>query len=290
MTDLPISAPGVYRDIDPDAYHRDCVEGGSLSSSGARKLLPPGCPAQYAYERTNPPAPKDHFDIGSAAHTIVLGVGDPPVDTGLDNRRGNAWPEKCAEIREAGGIPLLTQDYEMVHAMADALRAHPIAGPLFTAGHGTAEATLVWQDDRTGIMRRSRLDWLPAPRKGRLIIPDYKTAAAVDLDALSKSMGTWGYAQQADWYRAGCQALELADDSAQFVFVAQAKTPPYLVTVFQPDHEAMRIGAMQNRIAIDVYRRCVETDRWPDHSDDGERPAVAHIPLPPYIERQWSDT
>lgn len=290
MTDLPIREPGVYADIDPDDYHRDCVEGGSLSSSGARALLPPGCPAKFHYERHNPPDPKPHFDIGHAAHKLVLGVGPTIVDTGLDNRRGNAWKDAEGTCREQGAVPLLTSDYEAVHAMAEALRLHPIAGPLFHAGHGRAETTLVWRDERTGIMRRCRLDWLPDPRRGRLIIPDYKTAHAADLEALSKAMGSYGYHAQADWNRAGCQALGLADSDAQFVLVAQEKDPPYLVTVFQPDHEAMRIGAMQNRIAIDVYKRCVETDRWPDHSDDGQGPEVAHLPLPAWIERQWSDT
>lgn len=293
-----IDRPGVYPDIDPDDYHNDCVEGGSLSSSGARALLPPGCPARFHYERHNPPAPKPHFDIGHAAHRLVLGVGPNIVSIDVTNKAGEIvdnWQTKAAreqaeEIRATGAVPLLRKDYEAVHAMAEALRLHPIAGPLFHAGHGRAEVTLVWRDERTGIMRRCRLDWLPDPRRGRMIIPDYKTAHAADLEALSKAMGSYGYHAQADWNRAGCQALGLADSDAQFVLVAQEKTAPYLVTVFQPDHEAMRIGAMQNRIAIDVYKRCVETDRWPDHSDDGDGPEVAHLPLPAWIERQWSDT
>ena len=37
---------GVY-DLPAAAYHRDPVEGGSLSASGAKKLMPPSCPALF---------------------------------------------------------------------------------------------------------------------------------------------------------------------------------------------------------------------------------------------------
>jgi hypothetical protein len=49
-----ITEPGVY-DIAEDHYHADPVPGGSLSNSGAKKLLPPSCPAKFAYEREHPP-------------------------------------------------------------------------------------------------------------------------------------------------------------------------------------------------------------------------------------------
>lgn len=285
VTDIVITEPGVYPDIPNDAYHRDPVAGGSLSSSGARKLLPPHCPAIYRHERDNPPDPKPIFDLGHAAHRLVLGVGPDIVNTGLDNRRGNAWKDCEAMARETGKVPLLSQDYEMVHDMAAALAQDPIAGPLFYAGHGTPEATLVWQDPRTGVGMRCRLDWLPDPLPDdRLIIPDYKTCVSADPDALAKAMHTYGYHQQAEWNRAGCQALDLADEAAQFVLVAQEKTPPYLVTVFQADHTAMRIAAMLNRTAVDVFRHCRETGVWPGYADE-----VQHLPLPRWVENEWSD-
>lgn len=278
-----VTEPGIYDMPDAD-YHADPVPGGSLSSSGARRLLPPGCPALYRYERENPSEPKPHFDVGHAAHRLVLGVGPDLFNTGLDNRRGNAWKDKNAEARERGEVPLLVQDFEMVHAMAAALARDPVAGPLFHAGHGRAEPVIVWRDERTGTWRRARLDWLPAPRTGRLIIPDYKTCVAADLEALRKAMQTYGYHLQADWNRAGCQALDLAGDDAEFVLVAQEKTPPYLVTVFQPDHVAMRIAAIRNRQAIDRFAWCQETGRWPGHTDE-----VEQLPLPAWAEAEWKD-
>lgn len=279
-----IEEPGVYPDVDPDVYHRDPIAGGSLSSSGARKLLPPGCPALFRYERDHPPAPKPHFDIGHAAHKLVLGTGPTIVDTRLDNRRGNAWKDAEAEAREAGAVPLLTQDYAMVHAMAAALQAHPFAGLLFDRAHGAPEVTLAWVDPQTGVNCRCRLDWLPHSRAGRLIIPDYKTCASADADSLSKASAANGYDMQDAWNRAGCRALDLADDEATFVFVAQEKNPPYLVHVVQLDHEARRVGDIRNRTAIQVFAECQRTDSWPGYADD-----VTQLPLPVWFEQQWSD-
>lgn len=288
----PITEPGVY-DIDADVYHRDPVEGGSLSSSGARKLLPPGCPALFRYEREHPPEPKPHFDVGHAAHRLVLGMG-PNIHqcdvVGKDGEIVTDWRTKAAQewrdqTRAAGGVPLLIQDWQMVHDMADALAAHPLARLLFDPDHGTPEATLVWDDDHTGTHRRCRLDWLPSPRPGhRLIIPDYKTCHHADLDALSRATWDHGYAVQDAWNRAGCEALDLTDRDTAFLFVFQEKTPPYLVSVVQLDHTARQIGDALCRQALDIYARCQETGRWPDYVDS---PDPAPLSLPTWVERMY---
>ena len=44
-----IDQPGIY-DIPEDQYHRDPVPGGSLSASGAKKLLADGGPARYRHQ------------------------------------------------------------------------------------------------------------------------------------------------------------------------------------------------------------------------------------------------
>jgi hypothetical protein len=94
--------------------------------------------------------------------------------------------------------------------MAAALREHPVARALFDPDRGRPEQTLIWRDKRTGVMRRARLDWLPDPGAGRLIIPDYKTCASAEPAALARAVAAYGYHQQDDWYRAGARALDLA--------------------------------------------------------------------------------
>lgn len=164
--------------------------------------------------------------------------------------------------------------------MADVIRRHPVASVLFAPESGRPEVSVFWEDEPTGITRRARFDWLPNPRAGRLIIPDYKTCRSAEPSALARAVDEYGYHCQDDWYRAAARAADLGEDPA-FVFVCQEKTAPYLVTVIEVDATARRIGAAKNRRAIETYARCTETGYWPGYSDD-----ITYLSLPVWAERR----
>ncbi len=278
-----IDKPGLYQ-LTADEYHADPVKGGSLSSSGARRLLPPSCPAVFHYELTHPRPPKREFDFGHAAHAIVLGTGPELVAVDADDWRTKAAKEAAQSARDEGAVPLLTHEYEQVYAMATALRGHPIAGRLFNPEHGAAEQALVWQDETTGVWRRALLDWLPDRVPGRrLIVPDYKTARSAEPTMWAKAAADYGYHQQAAWYLDGVMALCL-DEQPAFVFVVQEKSPPHLVTVVELAPMAMDIGRYLNRQGMAIYAECRRTNVWPGYASD-----VEMVPLPYYYERQFED-
>jgi len=278
-----ITEPGVYDGVPVEDYHRDPVVGGSLSCSGAKKLLPPSCPAIFRFEQDNPPEPTETFDVGHAAHKLALGVGPEIVVIDAPDWRTVAARDQREAAHADGKVPLLRDTYAQVVAMADALRADPIASLLLGDG-GAAEQTLVWLDEPSGIMRRARLDWKPAARTGRTIGVDYKTAKCASPDEFAKSAANYGYDMQAAWYLDGMRALGLAADDAAFVFIVQEKTAPYLVTVAQIDAPGLRIGRHLNRKAITTYARCAVDDCWPGYADD-----VALISLPYWYERKFED-
>jgi hypothetical protein len=280
-----VDEPGIY-DIDIDDYHRDPVPGGSLSSSSARKLLPPSCPAKFRWEQDHPgPTSKRHFDLGHAAHMLVLGAGPELVVIDAPNYKTKAAQAVQAEAHACGAVPLLTHEHDQVLAMAAAIRQHPIAGPLFDPEHGTPEISLIWQDGPTGIMRRARFDWLPHQYEGRrLIIPDYKTCRSADLTALSKAVNDHGYHLQARWYLDGAQALGLAGPDSAFVFVCQEKDPPYVVSIVELDSTALRIAEAKNRRAIQIYAYCTERNEWPAYHE-----AIALLSLPRWAEMEEGD-
>lgn len=278
--------PGLYSsdELSLEDYHRDVVPGGSLSSSGARKLLDPGCPAIFDYERRHPQPPKKEFDLGTAAHKLVLGEGPELALCDVSDWRTKDAQKQAAEARERGAIPLKRADYEMVHAMADALRRHRAAAALFDPAGGKPEQSMYWIDPITKVICRSRPDWLPNPAPGRTILSDYKTAAKVDRKSIQKAIRDRNYHQQAAWCLEGARRLGLADDRAVFVLVFQAKTPPYPVVAAQVDALDLRIGHAKNQVALDIYRECTETGHWPAYGED-----VEIIPQPEWDQKRESE-
>lgn len=285
-TPLVITEPGDY-ELTDIAYHSDPTDTGSLSSSGARTLL--DCPAKFEYQRANGSPPKRTFEFGHAAHQAVLGVGPEMVVLDHPNYKKHAAQSDRNAAHAAGKIPLLVHEAEVVIAMANKLREHPVATALFQPGTGQAERSLFARDRRSGLMLRARLDWLRYATPGRrLIIPDYKTTANAHPDAVQRSIADYGYHIQGAFYRRVVQLLGLAPDGAAFVLVCQEKTAPYLVSVVEPAASSLAWGDQLVDHAIDVYQQCTETGHWPGYTEPG---LPEHEPflreLPRYVEQQY---
>jgi hypothetical protein len=277
---LRITQPGVY-EMPAHIYHSDPVAGGSLSSTGARRLLPPSCPALFKYYANNGQPPKREFDFGHVVHSEILGVGEPVDVIEADSYRTKAAKEQRDAAYAAGRVPVLEHEYEAVRRVVDAVRNHPVAGPLLDRD-GPVEQVLVWQDPETGVMCRAMLD-KQVTDGPRLIAVDLKSAASAEPTSVSKSVHSYGYNQQADWYNAGLKALGLHGGvEPAFVFVVVEKTPPHLVTVTYLDDDALTWGARLNGRALSLYRHCTATDHWPGYGAD----QLIKTSLPPWAIRQ----
>ncbi|MEU5155196.1 PD-(D/E)XK nuclease-like domain-containing protein [Glycomyces sp. NPDC021274] len=278
-----ITEPGVYADLDEADYHRDPVPGGSLSSTGARAILPPGTPARFNYERHRK-IHKREWDLGTAAHAIALGTGPEIVILDFPDYLTKAAKEARNGARAAGQVPLLTHEYESVMSMVIALRHHEIAGPLLAKDTGAAEQSLFWIDEKTGVWCRARLDWLkPAPTGGRVIVADLKTTNAADEESITKSIANFNYHQQGAFYLDGVRTLGIHPDPA-FVLVFVEKTPPHQVHVVQLDAYTLQIAHAKNQRALKVYAECAETNTWPGYPTD-----ITTVSLPPWAERTESE-
>lgn len=260
-------------DMPAELYHQRP----ELSSSGAKKLMPPSCPAKFKYERDHGQPPKTEFDFGKAAHKRVLGVGEDIVIIDAADFTTKAAREARDQAYADGKVPLLPKQELVINAMAKALAEHPFAGALFNPERGgKPEQSAFWTDEETGVDCRARFDWLPDPgRGGRLIIPDYKTAVEADRESIGKTLHSYGYARQRAWYLDAVAALGLAERAA-FLFVVQEKTAPYLVTVAEPDAESLRVARHYNMRARQVFAQCTETGYWPGYSD--HEPVTVSLP------------
>ena len=272
-------ALGLHTDLSNESYHADKT---SLSSSGARKLLPPSCPAKFRWEQDNPQPASKTFDYGNAAHKLVLGNG--PELVLVDAARWDSKDVKAevSAIRAEGGIPLKQHELDMVNATAAAIRQHPLAAALLDPAYGAPEQSGFWIDGPTGIRRRVRFDWLPSLQSGRLIIPDYKTTTDASNDAMQKDIAKYGYNQQADWYEEAARALGFGDESAELLLIAQEKKPPYLVNVIGIEFGSRVIAGAKNRSAIETFADCTRTGHWPGYADDEPN----YLALPGYAENR----
>lgn len=279
---IVITEPGVYDGMSDADYHADPVPGGSLSSTGARKLLPPSCPARFHHERTNPPPSRPEFDFGKAAHLEVLGAGPDIVVIDAADWRTKTAREQRDTAYAAGQVPLLAADYTQIQGMANAIRQHPLAAALLDPTTGSPEQSLFWRDPETGVWCRARTDWLRNKTTGRVIVVDYKTTDSADPGHIERAVRRYGYHQQDPWYLDGIKAVGLADD-AGFVFIFQEKTAPYLVHPVELDADTRHAGRARNRRALEIYRQCAETGDWPSYTADDD---ISLISLPPYALRE----
>jgi hypothetical protein len=267
--------PGLY-DIPAELYHADPIPGGSLSSTGARRLA--DCPARFKYFLDNPEPYKPEFEFGTAAHTVILGNGPELVVVDEERWDTKESKAKVAAIRAAGNVPLKAAARQRIDDMAEALARHSEAADILTPGSGLAEQSAFWQHP-SGIWLRSRFDWLRPDE-----IDDYKTTRSVHPDALQKAVYEHGYHQQRGFYLQIAIELGLIPPTGTFKFIFQEKQPPYLVAVVELDFPAQVIGDELNERALHTYATCRATGHWPAYSE-----GTTYISLPPWVERKYAE-
>lgn len=274
MTDLQ----GIVKGLDELTYHSHTA----LSSTEARLILE--SPAKYRWKKDHPPliAPSKKFDIGSAVHSLVLGTGYEavviPADMLATNGAISTTAAKAfvANARDKGLIPLKLEEFQPIADAAEAVLAHPAAKQLF--GQPADGEVSLFATSPEGVDVRARFDFLPtdftlgAPSR---VAVDLKTARDASPNGFTRAIADHGYDVQRAWY---LDALRwLTGETAEMVFVAVEKEPPYLVAVHQLPTVWAEMGAAKARRARLVYQECVESGVWPGYGDD------VHLLSPP----QW---
>jgi hypothetical protein len=252
-------------DLDEQEYHRHPA----LSSTQARKLLE--SPARYRYDRDHPEPPKREFDLGTAVHSKVLGVGADtvaiPDDLLASNGAASTAAAKAwiAEQREAGHTPVKSSVANQVNAMAEAVLAHPVARALFEQP-GNSEVSVFATDPDTGVDTRARFDFLPDFTADDPIAVDLKTSGKVaSPEEFARTVANHGYFIQQEWYLYAW-ALATGDFTARMQFVVVEADAPHLVGVYPLAREFAEIGRMKVRQALEIYAACAAADEWPGYA------------------------
>ena len=154
------------------------------------------------------------------------------------------------------------EQWKTIHAMRDALMAHPAANALLTGIPGKAEKSVYWIDATTGVLCRCRPDWW---RDDNLIV-DLKTTEDASPEGFARSIAKFRYDVQDAFYTDGVQQATGKRPKA-FVFIAVEKKPPYGVGVYVLDAETKDLGRAQYQHDLRVYAECVRTGEWPGYGD-----------------------
>ena len=239
--------------MDNATYHADPAISASHLHLVARS--PQHYWARYVDPERIPPAPTAAMTFGSLVHCAVLEPDElekrydvcPPRNT-------KAGKERAIEMREQGIEPVTASDMRMAHAMARAVKRHPLAGELLQ--EGKAEQSFWWDDLDTGLRCKCRPDWL----KDDGVIVDLKTTNDASPQGFAKSVATFRYHVGAAHYLNGIKAH-------RFVFIAVEKEAPYAVAVYELDENAMVEG--QRLTARDLRRivNCRQQESWPGYGD-----------------------
>lgn len=239
----------------------------ALSSTRARQLLV--SPKMYQWAGDHPQAHKDEFDIGTAVHSKVLGVGSPVEVLEFDDRRTKAYKDAAADARLAGKVPILRRDYEPVEAMSEAVLADPYAAALLTQP-GNAEVSMFATCPDTGIPMRARFDYFPdePTSEGIRAAVDLKTTAkAATGRGFSLSIADFNYDVQYGHYDDVWELI--SPEPMEMVFVVVEKAAPYHVGLFQLSREWKERGKRRARVARERLALALETGEWPGYETEG---------------------
>lgn len=234
-----------------------------LSSTEVRLLL--DSPAKYRWRKDNPPLiePSDKFDVGSAVHSKVLGVGYPIEVLEFDDYRTKAAQTERDAVRAMGGVPILRGKFQEIEDMAEAVLQHPTARALFNQP-GNREVSVFATDPDTGVDCRARFDFLPDQGERRRVAVDLKTTVDASKRAFEKSVATYEYGIQRAHYLdvLGWETGPI-DPEPELLFLAVEKTPPYLVGVYQLPAVWSEKGHHAAKVARTTFAQCTESGVWP---------------------------
>lgn len=229
-------------------------------------------PAVFRWQADNPQPHKAVFDLGTAAHSLILEQDESAFEI-ID---AADWRTKAAQTARddaytKGKVPLLQRDYEAVKGMWYSVMDHPTAGPLFT-GHIPEQSYFTTLQD---VPVKARPDAL----NGTTVV-DLKTTGA-DLNDLARTVNNFGYHIQQAHYEAVMEACGQAVDDFVFVFVSTQA--PHMVRVVRLEDAAVEFGNDRMAHALEVYRHCTLENHWPGYE------GIDTLDLPAWVYSQQAD-
>ena len=236
-----------------EEYHADPA----VSASHLHQVARSGQHYWARYVTKVPELPKSTaaMTMGSLVHCAVLEPDELLKRYGAcPPRNTKAGKEAAAEMLANGIEPVSGSDLQQAQHMASAVRRHPYAAELLSAGK--PETSIWWDDPETGLRCKCRPDWI----NGSTCV-DLKSTTDASPKGFAKSVANFRYHVQAAHYLA-CGLFD------QFIFIAVEKEPPYAVAVYALDADAFAEGQRLRDRDLQRIANCRAMAAWPGYGDE----------------------
>lgn len=283
--------PGFYPDMPSDIYFGDPCDTPSLSQSLVKVLLTTSpAHARLEHPKLAPPVEEDDEEtekyvksraIGDAAHALMIGRGKKIFVGDFKNwATKEAKAEKEAALARGESV-ILAKHYKIAERMVASAREHLAIEHPRAFVKGSGEVAAIVEED--GIWLRTLIDWT---EPGYTALHDFKTSglsaheAAIPFALLDAEWGIQAAMQerildQLDPENAGRRA---------FFFHYQENYAPFAMRSVRLTESAIALGRRKVAAAIQIWRRCIETNEWP-----GYPPHTLHATHPDWAEGKWLD-
>lgn len=239
-------------------------------------------PQHFRYWKDHEQESTPALIFGRAVHKYVLEKDDFfnefAVDPLIDRRtkEGKAKWLLFQDENEQKDI-ISADDFQKIQEMREALYATPFAKQLLS---GEKELSFFFNDVETGLIIKCRPDCLTTIGDTHVLI-DYKSTTDASSEAFMRSAINLNYDMQLAQYK------EIMDKTTGFehsvIFIAQEKTPPYVVNILEANEYFLKSGYDMFRTYLNLYKECLESGNWYGLVN-GE---INSLGLPNWLQKQY---
>lgn len=184
-----------------------------------------------------------------------------------DGKRYDAMLGALEPLLAATGKDMVSADkVPIAEQMVENVLAKDIGRVIFESGK--PETTMMAVDPVSGVLVKTRPDWLP---DGHEVIVDLKTCRSAAWDDFKRDARNYGYDLQASLYRRVYSEVK-ASKAPSFIFCAVENAEPYGVSIFEVTEQFFIDLKSENKldVSLDRWKICEESGFWPDYGYDFE--------------------
>ena len=239
-------------------------------------------PEKFKWYKDHPEKPTPALLFGQVVHKLLLEPDGFETEFAVlpevDRRTKSGKDEYNAFLEENNGKGIVTLEmFQTAWEMAEKAKQEPFVAKLLKGEH---EKPYFWTDEVTGENCKCRVDCL-TDIGGKPYIIDYKTCSDASNDSFMRDAIKYGYHVQSAMYSDGVE--HNIGTKPTFVFIAQEKTAPYALNIFQADEAFVQYGMDVYRELMGVYHYCRTTGNFYGYL--GRQQIINELQLPTWMAK-----